>query len=308
MIQKPNEMRFDNKKLFILIAGVPGIGKTTLALSAPKPLLIDLDDGVSRVQPQYRSDTDVVSSFAELEADLKTADLTPYETIVIDTGGKLLEWLKPVVIAEDPKNGRRDGELSLQGYGAVKRKFSQFVKQIRNLGKHLVMVFHAQEVALDGDVTGLRIRCEGRAKDEVWDDVDIGGFIEYRNGKRTIGFTNCDRYYAKGTYGIHGIYEIPELERGVKNTFLTDMIKNVLKGLNSEAKEVGDYEAVMAEFQPIIDKADNPDSLTEAMIAIGKAKHYLTSKTELKSALLARAKALGIRYDKSAGKFVWIED
>lgn len=307
MIQKPNEMKFDNKKLFILIAGQAGIGKTTLALSAPKPLLIDLDDGVSRVNPAHRTDTDVVRSFAELEADLKTADLTPYETIVIDTGGKLLEWLKPVVIAEDPKNGRRDGELSLQGYGAVKRKFSQFVHKIRDLNKHLVMVFHAQEVALDGDLTGLRIRCEGRAKDEVWDDVDIGGFIEYRNGKRTIGFSNCDRYYAKGTYGIHGIYEIPELEKGAKNEFLTKLIGSVLKELNSESEEVGRYRAVIEECQPAIDSAEDAEGLNEAYALVKRAKHVLTSKSELKASLLEKSKALGLKFDKASDSFVAVE-
>ena len=50
MIVKPSEMKFEGKKLFIIVAGVPGIGKTTLALSAPKPLLIDLDKGVDRVE------------------------------------------------------------------------------------------------------------------------------------------------------------------------------------------------------------------------------------------------------------------
>lgn len=49
MIVKPEEMDFSGRKIAMIVAGVPGIGKTTLALSAPKPLLIDLDDGVSRV-------------------------------------------------------------------------------------------------------------------------------------------------------------------------------------------------------------------------------------------------------------------
>lgn len=112
MIVKPSEMKFEGKKLFIIVAGVPGIGKTTLALSAPKPLLIDLDKGVDRVETRYRTDTDVVSSYEELRSDLEKADLSPYETIVIDTGGKLLEMLKPVVIARDQKNAQTNGELS----------------------------------------------------------------------------------------------------------------------------------------------------------------------------------------------------
>ena len=68
---------------------------------------------------------------------------------------------------------------------------------------------------------------EGSSKDEVWDDVDIGGFMEVIGKKRTIGFSNCDRYYAKGTYGIHGIYEIPDLSDGRKNTFLTDLFRKI---------------------------------------------------------------------------------
>ena len=39
------------------IYGVAGIGKTTLALSAPKCLLLDSDRGVHSVQKEYRTDT-----------------------------------------------------------------------------------------------------------------------------------------------------------------------------------------------------------------------------------------------------------
>lgn len=45
MIKKPTELNFTGKRLCMIIADVPEIGKTTLALSAPKPLLIDLDRG-----------------------------------------------------------------------------------------------------------------------------------------------------------------------------------------------------------------------------------------------------------------------
>ena len=76
MITKPCEMKFDDKKLSVIIAGVPGIGKTTLALSSPKPLLIDLDKGVSRVEARYRTDTVVVNSYEELMKDLKEGNLS----------------------------------------------------------------------------------------------------------------------------------------------------------------------------------------------------------------------------------------
>ena len=302
MIVKPSEMKFEGKKLFIIVAGVPGIGKTTLALSAPKPLLIDLDKGVDRVETRYRTDTDVVSSYEELRSDLEKADLSPYETIVIDTGGKLLEMLKPVVIARDPKNAQTNGDLSLKGYGAVKKMFNEFVTFVKSLNKHLVMVFHATEVA-DGETTKLRIRMEGKSRDEVWDSVDIGGFMEMRGNKRTIGFSNCDRYYAKGTHGIHGVYDIPTLANGNNNTFLTDLIDKVLNDLTSDNKEFTEYQELMRTLLPHITNADNARLLNKAYDEVKKANHKLTSKNELWNALNERAKALGLEYDKDRNVF-----
>lgn len=302
MIVKPSEMKFEGKKLFVIVAGVPGIGKTTLALSAPKPLLIDLDKGIDRVETRYRTDTDVVSSYEELRSDLEKADLSPYETIVIDTGGKLLEMLKPVVIARDPKNAQTNGELSLKGYGAVKKMFNEFVTFVKSLNKHLVMVFHATEVA-DGETTKLRIRMEGKSRDEVWDSVDIGGFLEMRGNKRTIGFSNCDRYYAKGTHGIHGVYDIPTLANGNNNTFLTDLINNVINDLTSENKEFTEYQELMRTLLPHITNADNAKLLNKAYEEVKKAEHKLTSKNELWNALNERAKALGLVYDKDRNVF-----
>lgn len=302
MIKKPSEMRFEDKKFTVILAGLPGIGKTTLACSAPKPLLIDLDKGISRVSPTHRVDTDVVENYEELVSDLKNTDLSGYETIVIDTGGKLLEILKPVVIAEDPKNGKRDGNLSLQGYGAVKRKFNEFTSFMKKLNKHLIYIFHATEVKLTDDVTGLRIRMEGSSKDEVWDDVDLGGFIEVIGKKRTIGFTNCERYYAKGTYGIHGIYEIPELTPGKKNTFLTDLFESIKAELNKESKDLELYENDM-KLKVFIEKASTLEDLNKIYVKVKAMENHLTSKKELGFTLQLKAKEFGASYDKASDCF-----
>lgn len=303
MITKPNELKFDDKKLSVILAGVPGIGKTTLALSSPNPLLIDLDKGVSRVEARYRKDTDVVNTFEELKADLTTNDLSAYETIIIDTGGKLLEMLKPVVIAKDPKNGKRDGNLSLQGYGAVKREFASFINFVKGLNKHLVIIFHATEVNLENDTTGLRIRIEGSSRDDVWDDIDIGGFIEMNGKKRTIGFSNCDRYYAKGTHGIHGVYDIPTLENGSKNDFLTKLFNKIKNDLNAETEELNNYTETMKALMPSIENATNVEELNLAYGEVVNANHYLTSKEELWFALNEKAKKLGLKYVKADNKF-----
>lgn len=302
MIKKPSELNFSNKKFAVIIAGVPGIGKTTLALSAPKPLLIDLDKGVSRVVANYRTDVDEVSSYEELCDDLQNSDLSNYETIVIDTGGKLLEMLKPVVIKEDAKNGKRDGNLSLQGYGAVKRKFNQFVSFVKSLGKHLIFVFHATEVSLSDDTTGLRIRMEGSSKDEVWDDIDVGGFMEMVGNKRTIGFSNCTRYYAKGTHGIKGIYDIPVLEKGSKNDFVTKLFNTIQTELQNETTELSGYNKAM-KLTEQIDNCKVVEELNNMLETLKTTEHHLTSKEELWFRLSERAKSLGIAYNKEKKLF-----
>jgi len=301
MIKKPEELDFSNKKLAIIIGGVAGIGKTTLGLSAPKPLLIDLDNGVARVNVKHRKDTDVVSSYEELISDLKTSDLSPYETIVIDTGGKLLEMMKPVVIKEDPKNGQSDGSLTLKGYGAIKRKFASFVSMVKGLGKNIVFIFHATEVQLKEQTIGLRIRIEGSTKDEIWDDIDLGGFIEMNGNKRTIGFGNTDRYYGKGTYGIRGIYDIPELKGNTPNNFLTLLFEKIQEDLAKDTKELNEYNALMDEFYGKLSQVDGVDKLNALLGEIAGYNHILTSKNEMWAKLLEKATELGASYD-SKGK------
>lgn len=47
MIRNPNDIQDGAKKIRMLIAGYPGIGKSTLALSSPRPLHIDCDFGLT---------------------------------------------------------------------------------------------------------------------------------------------------------------------------------------------------------------------------------------------------------------------
>lgn len=283
MLVKPENMSFKDKKICMIIAGVAGIGKTTLALSSPNPLLIDLDKGIDRVETLYRCDALEVKDYYELIDDLTKNDLSPYKTIVIDTGGKLLEMLKPVVINENAQNGKRNGDLSLQGYGAVKKKFREFIDFIKKLDKHLILIFHATEVNLTDDIVGLRIRMEGSSKDEIWDNVDLGGFIEMRGKNRTIGFSNCERYYAKGTHGISGIYEIPTLNKlSDKNDFITQLFNSYLTQLEKEQIELKKYKELMSKYTPLIENINSKESYDKIITLLKSEKEFpLTSKDEI---------------------------
>ena len=300
MIKKPAEMINETNKFRVLIAGYPGIGKTTLGLSAPKPLLIDVDFGINRVMASVRKDYIQPESYEQLLEDLK-GDLSDYETIVIDTGGKLLDLMKAYVIKNDIKNAKKDGTLSLQGYGAVGREFTRFMNYIYfELRKHCVIIFHAVEEKQDEE-TKLRILVEGSTKNTVWQNVELGGFIEMRGNKKTIGFDNC-----KSSFGIKGIYNIPELNANTPNDFLSKLFEQANKNIQAESKifekERQEYQAVMDKYVPIIENmtTENVQDVSDLMQTI---EHKLTSKKELTARFLEKLKSLNMHYNKETKQY-----
>lgn len=305
MIKKPAELTNSTNKFRVLIAGYPGIGKTTLGLSTPKPLLIDVDFGINRTMASVRKDYIQPESYEELISDLQ-GDLSDYETIVIDTGGKLLELMKAYVIKNDIKNAKKDGTLSLQGYGAVAREFTRFMNDIYyNLRKHCVIIFHAVEEKQDED-TKLRILVEGSTKNTVWQNVELGGFIEMRGDKKTIGFNNCERYFAKSSFGIKGLYTIPELDSNTPNDFLTKLFEQADKNIQEESKifeeERKEYQAVMDKYIPMIESMTS-ESVKEVSDLIQNAEHKLTSKKELSARFKEKLATLNMIWNKETQKY-----
>ena len=300
MIKKPNELISENQKIRMLIAGYPGIGKTTLALSAPKPLLIDVDLGINRVMASARKDFIQPNNYEELLEDLK-GDLSDYETLVIDTGGKLLELMKNYVIKKDVKNAKKDGSLSLQGYGAVAREFSRFMDNCYyNLRKNIVIVFHAVEEK-DEEQTKLRILVEGSTKNTVWQNVEIGGFMEIIDKKKTIGFDNCERYFAKASFGIKGVMEVPELDGTKPNDFLTKLFQLANNNIKKEAvffeEQKQEYEKLMNEIVPQIEKMETKEDLITITKLIKETNHILTSEKELKHKFKEKVAQLGYQWN-----------
>lgn len=307
MIRNPNEIQEGAKKIRMLIAGYPGIGKSTLALSAPNPLHIDVDFGIDRIEPRYRKAYIQPQSYDEILGDLTPINLQNYDTLVFDTGGKLISLMSQWAIKKDVKYGQRDGSLSLKGYGFIGREFQRLMDYcFYELDKHIVVVFHAIEEK-DGDNTRLRIKVEGQTKNNVWEPMDLGGFVEIQGNNRTIGFSNCERYFAKGTRGIHGVWQVPELGPDKPNDFLTRLFAqyNALSAAEvaQNAEEQEAYEAAMAEGREIVAGITDADSANAAMSKIKAVNHALTSKKEVNAAFNAKIKELGLFYDKVLKKY-----
>ena len=301
MIRQPGETTTKVKKIRMLIAGYPGIGKSTLGLSAPRALHIDIDHGIDRIEPMYRRPYIQPQTYDEVLNDLIPENLTDFDSLVFDTGGKLIDLMKPWAIKQDAKNGKRDGSLSLQGYGFVGREFTRLMDYcFYQLDKHVVVLFHAIEDK-DGDATRLRLMVEGGTKNSVWLPMDLGGFMEMFGNDRTLGLSTCERYYAKGTRGINGVLRIPALNPGDPNVFLTKLFEQYQKKNEADAAafaEMNDaYEEAMRRGNEIIAAVKDADSANVNMGLFKDIRHALTSERELKVAWNRRIKELGLSYD-----------
>ena len=305
-IIKPEEMNFSDKNIIMIISGLPGTGKTTLALSAPDVLLIDTDEGMARVNPAHRKDASICKTYEEILADLKAAEGT-YKSIVIDTCGALIEYMKDWAMRTDPKSSKKDGGFSLQGYGVIKSEFIRLSAELRKKF-NVVYLFHENMTKQDETVF-YELVVEGATRTLVYQPADLAAHLFIQNGRRYLGFTPTEQYSAKSAYGIKGLIEVPELKDGDHNDFLTKLFAKVRANLAAESASIAPekeaYDKAMELFRKVIADIKTPENVMSTVQLIKVTKHGLTSEKEAKAMLKAKMDELGIVWDKGKKAYVY---
>jgi len=296
-IRKPHELIVQTK-IKALIYGQPGLGKTTFALSAPNPILLDFDKGVHRVNAEHQTDTLQVESWEDVLELLQDGSLNAYQTIVIDTASKMLDCMSIYLIKKNPKLGKQNGALSLQGYGERKAEFSNFVKQISALNKHLVFVAHEKEEKI-GESKEVRPEVGGSSGTDLYKDLDLIGYMESIGNKRTVSFSPCEKYYAKNSCGLNSIIDVPTLAHGNANDFFTKEIINTYQNnLESRKEMIGEYndliEVAKGKIEAIIDAETANEVVEWAKTFDG---HIWSSKIVISRMLNDRCKELNLILD-----------
>lgn len=308
-IIKPTEMDFSNKNIILIMSGLPGTGKTTLALSAPDVLLIDTDEGLARVNPAHRKDASVCKTYEEILADIKSAR-GQYKTIVIDTCGALIEYMKDWAMRTDPKASKANGGFSLQGYGVIKSEFIRLSAELRK-DFNVIYLFHESMTKNGDDGVFYELVVEGSTRTLVYQPADLAGHLFIDHGKRYIGFTPTEQYSAKSAYGIKGIIEIPELKEGDPNDFLTRLFAKVRDNLAKETAALNPqkdkYTLAMREAKNIVAAVSAPEDVPKAADVIKMLDHALTSEKEAKDMLKKRIAELGIVWDKTEKVYKYAE-
>jgi hypothetical protein len=148
----------------IILYGPSGMGKTTLASTAPKPVFIGCDDGGRKTRNPKTGEPVMhvagVESFADVRAALQSDVFDDYKTIVIDTGTELQHWAMVYMFAVIPhEKGQRVSSIEGYGFGKGYRHLFDTMHLIQSdldrlvrLGKNIIIL--CQSAAMNETNTG----------------------------------------------------------------------------------------------------------------------------------------------------------
>ena len=148
-----------SKPTIITVTGHPGIGKTTMAATFPKPIVIRFEDGLESVPEDKRPDAfPLVKTVDQLWEQL-TALINEdhdYKTLIVDSVTQAESLFGDYVLASDPKGATNLAQANGgygAGYGAVSalhgrlRKATQILNEKK--GMHIVFVAHSEVASVD---------------------------------------------------------------------------------------------------------------------------------------------------------------
>jgi hypothetical protein len=271
------------ERVNVCLYGAPGIGKTTIGFTADKPLLLDADEGAYRAK--NRKDSVIVRAWKDV-CDMDQSDLTPYNTIVVDTAGRMLDKLTSDIINGNPKMGR-GGALTLQGYGELKAKFVSWMKMLNAFGKDVVLLCHMDEQRRGDDVIE-RLDVQGGSKGEIYKSVDAMGKIYIEQKKRLLDFSPRENAYGKNP----GQFDVLTIPQPIPVDYLSDIIKGIKMSLNAVGENQKKEQNLLTEWETAIADLKTVDDYNRLLIEAMKAP------LAVKSLLHKSAKSHGFTYDK----------
>jgi len=275
------------KTITMCLYGVPGLGKTSTAFTAEAPLLLDFDHGAYR--SGNRLDTVQIESWRDV-TNITPADLAPYRTLIVDTAGRALDCLTADIIDQDPKMGR-GGNLTLQGYGALKGAFTSWLRLMRGFGLDVVLIAHSDEQR-KGDELIERLDAQGSSKNEIYKTADVMGRLYLAGQKRTLNFSPTDTAFGKNPGKLEPLL-VPDF--AAEPHFLGGIIGQIKAALNTmsaEQKAAHDLQATWAE------RIAGAASCTDFDALVAKATDEKAPKT-IATMMAKAAKAKGFEWNKA---------
>lgn len=180
--------------LKVLIYGDPGVGKTTFAASAPKPLLIDVERG-SRAVITAGTPVDVLEfkSIEQVEATINflkngNSAFDKYDTIILDSITEMQARLIDQQLRAASLGGAPAYKPDWEIWGENTQRLRMLIGAFRDIEKNLICIAHTKTEKDDrtGIVTTKPLLTPGLAKTVVG-AFDIVGYLRIDSkGERVL--------------------------------------------------------------------------------------------------------------------------
>lgn len=286
-----------SRPIVALIYGQPGSGKTSLAATSNNPLLVDCDRGADRAVA--RPDTLICSSWEDIIKEMET--MKEYDTIIIDTAKAALDDFMMAWAIKTDDAAKRN---ALKAYGLIGKEFSQFVANLRAMGKDLIIVAHAKDDR-DGDERIFYPDITGQSKDLVQRIADQIGFLSYgADNSRVLHFQKNHRIVAKDTARLGDII-IPDASDPAYATAMANIISATKTRIQERTNAQNEALESIKVAEEAIDKVTDGPTADKVLAAINVCP--AANVPALKKKLGAATKKLGLKFDKASGKFVAAE-
>jgi hypothetical protein len=258
-------------RLVTILYGEAGVGKTSLAASAERPLLLDFDKGVHRsevrtmdtiqldwreaeilVTPNHPQDTD---NWYQRMWKKPAEDGNPrYRTVIIDTVGKATEALEQQICDEGVRNNVHPNGLTLSpaGYGLLAKRFIAWLKRLLELDVDIILVGHSVlENVRNGDETMYMPSLVGKKSGEyLLTMADQIGYMHMQQDQRVVSFEPGQFHVGKDTAGLGTLliedYDDPQ-EYAIMQDVMT-AVRNKVAGKPVEKQSTEATEATEADI------------------------------------------------------------
>lgn len=239
-------------RLVVTIYGQPGVGKTSLGFTAHRPLLLDFDAGAYRAA--NRGDTVQIKRWSDI-ATIDASEVSGYETVVVDTVGRALDCLSAWIIDNDPRMGR-EGALTLQGFGALKARFTTWTRALLALHTDVVLLAHADEQQRGDDMLE-RLDIQGGSKREIYKLSDAMGRLYMHGGKRVLNFSPSDTAFGKNPGMLDAqmfVSQSPsDLFLGKLIDATRDKLNEITEAQLKSARELEDWKKLVGSYKSASD-------------------------------------------------------
>lgn len=267
--------------IVMLVYGEGGVGKTTFTSTSPMPILADCENGAKYFGMRgIKMDVALIEKWGDMKDFLDIARNEKYQTIVIDPIGELMDKLKRYMIAlGDSKLVQKDGSPTMAGWGWLKKTLRDYVKVLRDTGKHVIIVAHLSEEK-DEDRIVKRPKIETKLADDLVNMVDIVAYMtvvqDEGSAKRIlIVDPGNDKYTAKDRTGQLGKIIEPDFSKIVKACQGTETYtwsKPIENLTDAEAKKIEEEFNAKQPAEELKTKEEPAKKLTNPHLQAAKEK------------------------------------